>query len=142
MWEGLKSGSPSARNICTDFVCLWWTRISYKSVICVDAVAELYLWEQILRWQFPNMECRGEATHSIILQFLTIYARNRLISLFAFFGEWYVVERCICVAETIVNRQLFDSGVILPTEHFQITNWVYFNYLSMKKRTEALRHFL
>ena len=53
-------------------------------------------------------------TQSIILQFLTIYARNRFVSLFAFFEEWYVVERCICVVETKVNRRLFDSGVICP----------------------------
>ena len=54
MWEGLKSRPPSASNIYTDFVCLWWARISYESVIYVAAVVELYLCEQILRWQCPE----------------------------------------------------------------------------------------
>ena len=81
-------------------------------------------------------------TQSIILQLLTIYARNRFLSLFAFFAEWYVVERCICFVETIVNRRLFDGGVILHVEHFQITIRVYFNYLTMKKQTQALRYLI
>ena len=38
----------------TDFVCLWWARISYKSLICVAAVVELYLCKRILRWQCPK----------------------------------------------------------------------------------------
>ena len=83
------------------------------------------------RWQCPKYGVSRWSLPEHHTSFLTIYARNRFVSLFAFFAEWFVVKRCICVVETIVNTLLFDSGVILPIEHFRITIRVYLLMLKM-----------
>ena len=144
---GYVGRSEIRTSICKKHIHWFFLFMVGKNIIQIGNMCGCSSWIVLVRANSKMTMSRiwsveVKPTQSIILQLLTIYARNRFLSFFAFFAEWYVVERCICFVETIVNRRLFDGGVILHVEHFQITIRVYFNYLTMKKQTQALRYLI